>query len=304
MMKARMEKYDVDTGLKQRTKKNENLYSEVQNMNIDYVDIDVDNAVELSPSSGRKSREDYQKQRELNKILPNNREQVNISDTVVEPKEDRVYDINEILKMARENKLFEENDKKRLINTEYNILTKLDVGTLENDEMKKEDLRSLIDDIYEKEKPVEKEKPNNYTHSEEDKLLSDLLEDTNTIKSDIELDEDISKKIIDKEEDDTLINTKDKDSETIATQITPKEEPKLENSMYDFGLDKKSRKKEKKAKNLLEGVDLEKEREAAKEEDDYEDEKEGKGLVIAIVIVVILILLTCAFFVYEYFFGI
>ena len=138
-----MEKYDVDTGLKQRTKKNENLYSEVQNMNIDYVDIDVDNAVELTPSSGRKSREDYQKQRELNKILPNNREQVNISDTVVEPKEDRVYDINEILKMARENKLFEENDKKRLINTEYNILTKLDVGTLENDEMKKEDLRSL-----------------------------------------------------------------------------------------------------------------------------------------------------------------
>lgn len=299
-----MEKYDVDTGLKQRTKKNENLYSEVQNMNIDYVDIDVDNAVELTPSSGRKSREDYQKQRELNKILPNNREQVNISDTVVEPKEDRVYDINEILKMARENKLFEENDKKRLINTEYNILTKLDVGTLENDEMKKEDLRSLIDDIYEKEKPIEKEKPNNYTHSEEDKLLSDLLEDTNTIKSDIELDEDISKKILDKEEDDTLINTKDKDSETIATQITPKEEPKLENSMYDFGLDKKSRKKEKKAKNLLEGVDLEKEREAAKEEDDYEDEKEGKGLVIAIVIVVILILLTCAFFVYEYFFGI
>lgn len=299
-----MEKYDVDTGLKQRTKKNENLYSEVQNMNIDYVDIDVDNAVELSPSSGRKSREDYQKQRELNKILPNNREQVNISDTVVEPKEDRVYDINEILKMARENKLFEENDKKRLINTEYNILTKLDVGTLENDEMKKEDLRSLIDDIYEKEKPVEKEEPNNYIPKEEDKLLSDLLDDTNTIKSDIELGEDISKKILDKEEDDTLINTKDKDSETIATQITPKEEPKLENSMYDFGLDKKSRKKEKKAKNLLEGVDLEKEREAAKEEDDYEDEKEGKGLVIAIVIVVILILLTCAFFVYEYFFGI
>ena len=48
MMKARMEKYDVDSETKQRTKKNENLYSEIQNMNIDYVDIDVDNAVELS----------------------------------------------------------------------------------------------------------------------------------------------------------------------------------------------------------------------------------------------------------------
>ena len=41
-MKARMEKYDEDGNIKQRTAKNENLYSEVQNMNIDYVDIDVD----------------------------------------------------------------------------------------------------------------------------------------------------------------------------------------------------------------------------------------------------------------------
>ena len=301
-----MEKYDVDSETRQRTKKNENLYSEVQNMNIDYVDIDVDNAVELTPSSqGKKSREDYQKQRELNKILPNSREKINISDTVVEPKEERVYDINEILKMARENKLFEENSKKRLINTEYNILTKLDVGALENETMKKEDLRSLIDNIYDKEKTNESENPKKYSRGEEDRLLSELFEDNDAVKSDVQLGEEISKEILDKEEE--VVNNEDstEDNEIIATQITPNEQPKLENSMYDFGLDKKSSKKEKKAKNLLEGVDLEKERKLANENiDEFEEETEGKGLVVAIIIVVILILLTCGFFVYEYFFGI
>lgn len=307
-MKARMEKYDVDSETRQRTKKNENLYSEVQNMNIDYVNIDVDNAVELTPSSrGKKSREDYQKQRELNKILPNSREKINISDTVVEPKEDRVYDINEILKMARENKLFEENSKKRLINTEYNILTKLDVGTLENETMKKEDLRSLIDDIYDKEKPNTPDNSKNYSSGQEDKLLSDLFDEEEDTKNKVQLGEEVSKEILDKEEetDNNVEENKEDKEQIIATQISTHEDSKIENSMYDFGLDKKSSKKEKKAKNLLEGVDLEKERKLANDNiDEFEGETEGKGLVIAIIIVVILILLTCGFFVYEYFFGI
>ena len=153
VMKARMEKYESAPEVKQRTKRNERLYSEVQNMNIDYVNIDVNNAIDLSLSNNsRASREDYQKQRELDKILPRKQEIDNQIKQEIIPKEERVYDIDEILKMARENKLCEESEKKRLINTEYNILTKLDVHSLENDEMRKEDLRSLIDNIYEKEK--------------------------------------------------------------------------------------------------------------------------------------------------------
>ena len=312
-MKARMEKYDEDGNIKQRTAKNENLYSEVQNMNIDYVDIDVDNALELNPSSPhKKSREDYQKQRELNKILPNTKNIETAQDIAVEPKEDRVYDINEILKMARENKLFEEPDKKRLINTEYNILTKLDINELDNDELKKEDLRSLIDDIYEKEGPKKDEDVKKYPRNEE-KLLSDLFDEQEEIK----VEENLSKNILDNEEkeeekeeveesneeikeEETPIDTVEEEKEPEQEVITPQEEKKLENSMYDFGLEKKSKKKEKKHKNMLEGVDLEKE---LVKEPEEEEEKEGKGLVIAIVIVVILILLTCGFFVYEYFFG-
>ena len=184
-MNARMSKYSTESGTKKRTQKNEKLYSELGNMNIDYVDIDVDNAVELSSSAyGRTSREDYQKQRELNKILPSNRERVNKEPEYVEPKEDRVYDINEILKMARQNKLFENSDKKRLINTEYNILTKLDVASLENEEMKKEDLRSLIDDIYEKEEPKEEKQEEVNEKEPEEEIATQITEDNPVVEED------------------------------------------------------------------------------------------------------------------------
>ncbi|MBQ6546911.1 MAG: hypothetical protein IJL74_02810, partial [Bacilli bacterium] len=246
-MKARMEKYDVDTSVKKRTTKNEKLYSEVGNMNIDYVDIDVDNAVELNPTkSGRTSREDFQKQRELNKILPKSSEVSDDTQEYVEAKEDRVYDINEILSMARKNQLFEDSEKKRLINTEYNILSKLDVGQLENENMKKEDLKSLIDDIYEKEAPKKVKKTKKYSRSEEARLLNDLFEDTIT-KDNINLQEELSKAILDdgkdeeqepeeiiEEEQQDLEDTqeeteeeKEKEEEVVATQIIPEPEEQV-----------------------------------------------------------------------------
>ncbi len=324
-MSGRMSKYDSDTSVKRRTQKNENLYSEVGNMNIDFVDIDVDNAVELNPSStGRASREDFQKQRELNKILPNNREKIIEEPEYIEPKEDRVYDINEILKMARQNKLFEDREKKRLINTEYNILTKLDVSSLENEAMKKEDLRSLIDEVYEKEAPKKERKV--YSRTAEEKLLNDLFDDDEKFADDedFNLEEELSKNVfgnsaeekeeINKEEKDDMDEDKDEE-DTIATQIT--EDNPVPQEMYDFGIEKPKKGSKNKPQNLLEGVDLEKERRLSKQREreenkqmkeefsgEFDEESEGKGLVIAIIIVVILILFTCAFFVYEYFFGV
>ena len=328
-MSARMEKYASDTGVKKRTQKNERLYSKVSDMNIDYVDIDVDNAVDLSTrSSSKTSREDFQKQRELNKILPSSKTKVYEEETYVEPKEERVYDINEILKMARQDKLFEDNEKKRLINTEYNILTKLDVNTLENDEMKKEDLKSLIDDIYKKEAPKKERKSKKYSRSEEAKLLSDLFEENEEQEETVddktfELQEEASKEIlskdVDEEETETEVEYEDEteneeeteEQEEVATQVIDKGENEgFEDTttMYDFGIEKKSKRKKGKEKqvNMLEGVNLKEEMKRSKEQDEeyeYMEEKEGKGLIIAIVIVVILILVTCGFFVYEYFFG-
>ena len=266
-MNARMDKYVSTEGAKTRTKINENLYNEVLDMSIDYVNIDVNNAVELTPNhSNKTTRENYQKERELNKILPKNEERQKVLDVAVEPKENRIYDINEILNLAKQNKLFEDSNKKRLINTEYNILTKLDLKEIDSEDMKKEDLRSLIDDIYEKEEPKRIKK---YSKHEEKELLNELFasDDDDMIKQE-NLREELSKEILDNENKDD--------------QVLIKEE-KQEN---------KEEKREEK-----------KERENEIEED-FIEVKEGKGLVIAIIVVTILIVLAVLFFVYEYFFGI
>ena len=217
-MYSRMEKYDVDSTEKKRTTRNEKLYSEVQNMNIDYVDINVDNAVELSANNnGKSSREDFQKQRELDKILPRHEKSSKIVSTEVEPKEDRVYDIDEILKMARENKLFEDADKKRLINTEYNILTKLDVQSLKTEEMKKEDLRNLIDDIYSKEKKPERKK---YPRKVEERLLNDLFDDYERepeLDEELKLQEEVSEGVLNN------ISLNDNSENNIATNESSEE---------------------------------------------------------------------------------
>ena len=283
-MKARMEKYNTNTTTKTRTNRNERLYDEVQDMNIDYVNIDVSNAIELNPNKNAKSsREDFQKQRELNKILPKNEERTKYIDQEVEAKEDRIYDINEILKLARQNKLFEDTEKKRLINTEYNILTKLDIHNLETEDMKKEDLRSLIDDIYAKEKPAKEKK---YARKEEDRLLNDLFDDydekTEPVEE-IKLKEELSQEILDKTNEQIVDNYKDDYEED-------KEEPKI--SEPEEIKEEKEIKKE--SHHEIEDTEM---------SEDYIEIKEGKGLLIAIIIVTILILLTGAFFVYEYFFG-
>lgn len=287
-MKARMDKYVSDDAntVKRRTQKNEKLYDEVLDMSIDYVNIDVNNAIELDPKNPIKStREDYQKQRELSKILPRNEKHEKYVKEEVEPKENRIYDINEILRLAREDQLFEDNKKKRLINTEYNILTKLDIDNLESEDMKKEDLKSLINDIYEKEKPV---KPKKYSRKDEEALLNDLFDDyepDKDLKEELRLQEELSKEILDKKSLESPNLAKDEEPLKIRNK-TFEEEIALEDS-------KKAKKKEEADKIVHEERD-----------DEMLDEvKEGKGLLIAIIVVVILILLTGAFFVYEYFFG-
>lgn len=279
-MKARMEKYDTVPEVKRRTQKNERLYNEVQSMNIDYVDINVDNAMDLSlPKDSKFSREGYQKQRELDQIIPTSRPRKTVKEYEATPSENRVYDIDEILKIAKDNNLFENEEKKRLINTEYNILTKLDVGSLQNEEMKKEDLRSLIDDIYEKERPS---KPKVYSKKEEDRLLSELFEDDDKSNLDEELDlkEELSKQIL----DNSVSEEKVEEAEPLAVKI---EEKKSVDDSKDCSDEKEIK------DNVVNEMT-----------DDFIEEKEGKGLLIAIIVVIVLILLTCCFFVYEYFFGV
>ena len=310
---SRMEKY-TDTKVKSRTYRNEKLYDQVGDISINYDYIDVNNALELNPTDDYKSnREDYQKQKELNKILkrqtPSN---VKIYDDDVVPKEDRIYDINELLKNAKTES--DEKPSKRLINTEYNILTKLDIKDLDKDNYRKEDLKSLINDIYEKEAP---KKMTNLKRKNEDNLLKDLLEEDDGdagLLDELSVKEELSKDILEKNQDDlgtVPITEEIKDiDKNVNNEIDNKEIPESyhkkeddqEMFIFDDLKEKKKNKRKKKDKQLE--IDQTMKEVAIKEDGiDYDKiDKDGKGLLIAIIIVVVLIILTVLFFLYEYFF--
>lgn len=226
-MKTRMDKYDENTS-SLRSEKNKRLYDEVLDMNIDYVDIDVNNVIDLSSNKKTGAREEYKKQRELNYFMPNEKKSREYIDNTLENKEDRVYDINEILKLAKENKLFDsDSSKKRMINTEYNILTKLDLDEVTNKQYSKENLHELIDTIYEKEKTTKKKE--NILHEKEDLSSSDDL--LNLKEDTVNLNEDISKDILDKTI--TEVVPKVEKDEEKEEQEDKKEETDTVNGMTD-----------------------------------------------------------------------
>ena len=163
--------------------------------------------------------------------MPNEKKNRDYIDNTIENKEDRVYDINEILKLAKENKLFDsDSSKKRMINTEYNILTKLDLDEVTNKEYSKENLHELIDTIYEKEKTTKKKE--NILYEKEDLSSSDDL--LNLKEDTVNLNEDISKDILDKTVTEVVPKVeKDEESEELEEQEDKKEETDTVNEMTD-----------------------------------------------------------------------
>lgn len=281
-MNSRMQRYTNEQPTNRRLDKNRRLYDKVQDMNIDYIDINVDNAIELNMNTSKpKTRQDYQLRKELDTIMP--RRSDNYQTAVAEEqisKEEKVYDINEILKLARENKLFQdESHKKRLINTEYNILTKLDIESLDKqEEYSKESLRKLIDEIYEKEKKPET-KPKRRTRSEEPGLFDDLK------PTDFEINADISGKILDKEEE------REKLEKTLAKKL------EKTNELYTK-IDEKTL-NEYKTKELNDATDTINTNTDTL--DLTEEFKTSKGLLIFIIILVIVLLSVGGYVFYKYF---
>lgn len=174
-MNSRMEKYENNENqVTSRTEKNKKLYDDtnIDRIDVGYIDIDKSNVFEipLAKEKDIKTREDYKKMKELSYIIGGEKETDDVQETL--PKEEkRIYDINEILKKAKE-ELKEDEEKTRLLNTEYNILTKLDLANIEkisSSDIKEEDYKKIINEIYPK---MTKEKE---TDDKED-LFKDLEE--------------------------------------------------------------------------------------------------------------------------------
>ena len=263
MNESRVKKYE-HKDVKKRTEKNKDLYEKITDVSAEY--IDINNAVNLDvvKKEGLK-RSSYQAVKDFD-ILEKEEKEFEEK----EIKEKKVYDINEILKEAKEKETVDD-DKKRIINTEYNILTKLDVDKINSSkDFSKENLKKLIDSIYEKEgsspKPNKKAK-------KDDELFKELL------ATNCNLDEDISKKI--------LVEEKEEKTKEVVKEKSTKEKEEIK--------DKKE-----------ESYSSEELKELIKTDDvtaDFSDLEESGTGKIAIIIILVFIILVVGVFLFLKYYG-
>lgn len=209
-MVSRMERYDSskdDVKITKRSDRNKSLYDQVSisEMNPEYIDINTTNVFEInSLNDSIKKRSSYQKLRTLDDVFEKEKTMTKEEDTPIQ-KEERIYNIDEILKKAKEE--HHQEDKKRLLNTEYNILTKLDLEKVKNNTgFNKDHYKKIIDDIYEeqesyddgkdlfddlidKNEPKEEKKKEQETKETEDNKeeIKDVKDDTSKLVTKIEV---------------------------------------------------------------------------------------------------------------------
>lgn len=301
-MNSRMEKYENNENqVTSRTEKNKKLYDDtnIDRIDVGYIDIDKSNVFEipLAKEKDIKTREDYKKMKELSYIIGGEKETDDVQETL--PKEEkRIYDINEILKKAKE-ELKEDEEKTRLLNTEYNILTKLDLANIEkisSSDIKEEDYKKIINEIYPK---MTKEKE---TDDKED-LFKDLEESKIYDKAPLDEEQEESKYIK------TIYKRLNLQNET-----KDDENNKEEKENIDLKKDEEKTKEYVKEEVIPEDED-EKEKQELKETErlvkqitdtNYDTsfmqiEKGGKGKIILIIIIILLLISLGGYVLLKYF---
>lgn len=207
-MVSRLSRYE-DNNNKNNVKptrlgKNQYLYDDI-NDKIGYeeiINLDTQTRIDLSDLTGEKiNREDYQKVKEYQNIISFSQEKE--IEKPIEEKKEKIYDINDILNKARENRsnIDELEKKRKLKETEYNNLKELTKKHLEKKESKKDDINEeeLTDLI------------NTITSHNLAKELEDadkeIFEDLMATNIDINLEDGIAEEAIEEEKKKKIVNS-------------------------------------------------------------------------------------------------
>ncbi len=146
-MKTRFEKYNYNNDDLKRTNKNDELY---QNLSGEEIIIEEDSSIatdlldNISEIDISKIKEllddskDYKRTKKYNYLLDDEKSDEDYD--IYEDIDNKIYDINNILESARQKRgdLDEVEQRKKLRNTQYNILSKLDLN--KNNEIEKEEM--------------------------------------------------------------------------------------------------------------------------------------------------------------------
>lgn len=278
-MNTRENKYSNNVGMS-RVAKNNDLYKQINNSELDNFNV-RSNATVI----GNQEREIDVEQ--IKKILDKRynsapkRRSIRIEErpheNIISDEPTKEYDLTKVLEKAKDEKVetYEENRAKKLRNTQYNILSNLNVDGEEKEEVKatpEENLMNLINTITINEAKKLEEKNSNSNDIDPLDILSDLKgdDDTQVYES---METEVTKI--------TEIKEKEKENNNQITEVKNKNQEKLDNSFYTSNLFKKN--------------DFEDDN-----KDFVDDEKIGIGFKILIVLVVVTFLVGLFLFLKSY----
>ena len=278
-MNTRENKYSNNVGMS-RVAKNNDLYKQINNSELDNFNV-RSNATVI----GNQEREIDVEQ--IKKILDKRynsapkRRSIRIEErpheNIISDEPTKEYDLTKVLEKAKDEKVetYEENRAKKLRNTQYNILSNLNVDGEEKEEVKatpEENLMNLINTITINEAKKLEEKNSNSNDIDPLDILSDLKgdDDTQVYES---METEVTKI--------TEIKEKEKENNNQITEVKNKNQEKLDNSFYTSNLFKKN--------------DFEDDN-----KDFVDDEKIGIGFKILIVLVVVTVLVGLFLFLKSY----
>ena len=230
-MRSRMDRYynNDNTDTYSRSDKNQDLYDNLGD-NKRYTSLDDINSSNVFDIDYAKknvqTRQGYHQMKEYDDMLqsPKSKKELDEFNYLYQDHENRVYDINSVLKEARENRLEKDEleEKRKLKNTNYNILAGLNREELEKYRKEKiertkpdeEELKELINTITSKTLAGEIDKKTSMD------LLGDLMATSSAdeVEKPVKEDSDeekleLSKDILDKEQIEKVQEIKDQKPE-------------------------------------------------------------------------------------------
>ena len=309
----RMDRYNEEDNniTSSRKEKNEELYKEV-NSNVKYAnltDVTESNAYDITPDDNRKqTRETYHKLKKYTDIeeVPKEKKELARVKKLYSDNENKIYDINQVLEEARKNSLnVEEESKRKVKNTNYNILASLNKEELEKYRKEKEarsikpteeEVSGLIDTINTKTASGEMNKETSLD------LLSDLLATQALDRVEIEKEEKKEQPIVE-----SKYQTEKDDADVVVKEITVEIEKPFTKNMSGDDIEqvKEQASKKKKKGSIMDKADTDfytRSMDLSDKDfsmsDDFTESDSSNGFIKFIIIAILLALLVIGYIIY------
>ena len=147
-MASRMEKYYKTREAKRRSVRNESLYQTIYEdetySNIEGV-VATPKANEINIEKIKELITSHEQQKNQSRKLV--RKPIDIPQEIIEPEEEKNYDIRDILVKAKDSRENKDETYRNLKNTEYNILKNIKIDDVKSKEEKEEELKEIMDTI-------------------------------------------------------------------------------------------------------------------------------------------------------------